>query len=1196
MSTKTTFKRIALVAVAALGFGTLSVAPSQAATGAVVFDPSQTAVTVTAGVASSVPIVITTVNGDAANNDAIRVTASVGAGVPVTIGAGTTTGSTLDVTATGAAQGWALSVGTGWVQALAGSTAGTGTAKTATDGKILGNVVFTPTAVGLFTITLTGSGAGSTFAATKTITVNAVAGANAGLNSFITTATTVDTPGNKADGNATTAYAVSNSTTDLAANAPGVAKATNGGGRGTSSIASLTVPSESVIVFTVEPTNNVAYSANSQARLTLNGSTWATTTLSAADPGVVGSITAPATAGTYTAVLVISGSQGSFDPSVTESIPFTLTVGSVASNKPDFGNTSATTELQVTGTGVSRVGASGRVGVPVSFAPTFTVRNGTAGTLDTNTRSARLLYTLTLPAGTAGSLVDAPVAGVATTSQTVNGKSDSLTTLTSNATPTVGTLTYFIPATAGTYTVTVIHDANRNGVVDALEASSQSTFVIAADGTPTITFTQFGSVGEQVDANDERGRLVRISLRNGTAAANLATNEVLTLTGTDVQFDGVSTVSSAGVQSMDGTVNGNGTITIPASAFNGLGDAYINVYGLTHGTLTVNASITGGTAGGASGSFAFTVLRDKTTTVAKTATAVPGTYSNENALKGVFANADLDLRIKRGTSTAVKVGFLPGAGAAGAGKSYYALVTDTEGLITGLKGAQYTMVTSTSDTAANLLADTVASFSVTIPATTLALPTGTDVATLTTLGANATTPVDAIVIKSENAAPKYTYVNPAQTASTFTIRAGAATTNTFTVTSTDQFGNALPNITYTGAITGRNSTTVLPVYVTNASGQFTVSLTDTYTGGALSVTDAILLTATTGSSTATFTINYAAYLPVSKVTMTTPDSANATLTGIAGQIKTDISSLDGAEEGAVAVSAVLTDANGGTLPAGIPVTFSVAGTGVAILSTHVTVYTDSTGKATSSVYGWVTGNRVVTATAGTISATGTVYFEQTAAAAGVQAEARTIAAKAAGNLVTATVTDRFGNGISGISVIATRVGTGTFNGTSSLTGVTDKAGEVQFVLTNGTADVTVSFTSPTFGASAATKGFKDAGITALTAYTAGTTVLAEEGVGASFDAAGVNSATVLAVSDTATIDQAAAATDAAAEATDAANAATDAANAAAEAADAATAAAQDAADAVAALSTQVSEMVDALKKQITALTNLVIKIQKKVKA
>jgi hypothetical protein len=86
------------------------------------------------------------------------------------------------------------------------------------------------------------------------------------------------------------------------------------------------------------------------------------------------------------------------------------------------------------------------------------------------------------------------------------------------------------------------------------------------------------------------------------------------------------------------------------------------------------------------------------------------------------------------------------------------------------------------------------------------------------------------------------------------------------------------------------------------------------------------------------------------------------------------------------------------------------------------------------------------------------------------------------------------------------------------------------------------------------------------------------------------------VGDDAATTAATAAGDAAAEATDAANAATDAANAAAEAADAATAAAQDAADAVAALATQVSEMVNALKKQITSLTNLVIKIQKKVKA
>jgi len=75
-----------------------------------------------------------------------------------------------------------------------------------------------------------------------------------------------------------------------------------------------------------------------------------------------------------------------------------------------------------------------------------------------------------------------------------------------------------------------------------------------------------------------------------------------------------------------------------------------------------------------------------------------------------------------------------------------------------------------------------------------------------------------------------------------------------------------------------------------------------------------------------------------------------------------------------------------------------------------------------------------------------------------------------------------------------------------------------------------------------------------------------------------------------------AATDAANEATDATNAATDAALAAADAADAATAAAQDASDAVAALSASVSKMISNLRAQITSLTNLVIKIQKKVKA
>jgi len=120
-------------------------------------------------------------------------------------------------------------------------------------------------------------------------------------------------------------------------------------------------------------------------------------------------------------------------------------------------------------------------------------------------------------------------------------------------------------------------------------------------------------------------------------------------------------------------------------------------------------------------------------------------------------------------------------------------------------------------------------------------------------------------------------------------------------------------------------------------------------------------------------------------------------------------------------------------------------------------------------------------------------------------------------------------------------------------------------------------------------------------FAAGTiTVTATEGAAVDAVIASTTAApyTAAKITATATVVNASAdaATDAANEATDAANAATDAALAAADAADAATMAAQDASDAVAALSASVSKLIASLKAQITSLTNLVIKIQKKVKA
>jgi hypothetical protein len=163
----------------------------------------------------------------------------------------------------------------------------------------------------------------------------------------------------------------------------------------------------------------------------------------------------------------------------------------------------------------------------------------------------------------------------------------------------------------------------------------------------------------------------------------------------------------------------------------------------------------------------------------------------------------------------------------------------------------------------------------------------------------------------------------------------------------------------------------------------------------------------------------------------------------------------------------------------------------------------------------------------------------------------------------------------------THTGVGSISGGAKFsTYTTDKTGAVSFYLdstTEGSATISVA------GSHTSTTSLSDlAGYVGLVEYDSTLTAGVKSASATVVWSAGTNSA------DTAA--------DAAAEATDAANAATDAANAAAEAADAATAAAQDAADAVAALSAQVASLISGLKAQLTALTNLVIKIQKKVKA
>jgi len=186
-------------------------------------------------------------------------------------------------------------------------------------------------------------------------------------------------------------------------------------------------------------------------------------------------------------------------------------------------------------------------------------------------------------------------------------------------------------------------------------------------------------------------------------------------------------------------------------------------------------------------------------------------------------------------------------------------------------------------------------------------------------------------------------------------------------------------------------------------------------------------------------------------------------------------------------------------------------------------------------------------------------------------------------VVTVTPVDASGNLIPAVSAAALLASSSA--GITANTALTIAGTTTATVLANGTSVSTEAYagTDKTAGSYS---------IVVFMPQASGTVTLTAKG-GTALPLAGQVTVTASADVVNASVD---AATDAANEATDAANAATDAALAAADAADAATAAAQDASDAVAALSATVAKLVASLKAQITSLTNLVIKIQKKVKA
>lgn len=244
---------------------------------------------------------------------------------------------------------------------------------------------------------------------------------------------------------------------------------------------------------------------------------------------------------------------------------------------------------------------------------------------------------------------------------------------------------------------------------------------------------------------------------------------------------------------------------------------------------------------------------------------------------------------------------------------------------------------------------------------------------------------------------------------------------------------------------------------------------------------------------------------------------------------------------------------------------------LAVESSNVLIATVSQSSCITTVTGVAEGKATLTYSVGAI-ATATIKYTRTVTVTSPTVKTTTIAFNKAsygpGEKMTLTVTSKNAAG-SGISDGTRTLFTTALSGNVALAGSTLPA-TLTAVLTNGSKDYIM-----------------------YAPLVAGTVTVS----GADLDAVTISASATVSNPD------ADAALDAANEATDAANYAADAADAATTAAEEATAAAQaaqESADAALAavtdLGVKVAALVGALKAQITALTNIIVKIQKKMKA
>ena len=736
------------------------------------------------------------------------------------------------------------------------------------------------------------------------------------------------------------------------------------------------------------------------------------------------------------------------------------------------------------------------------------------------------------------------------------------------------------PHDVGFYTVRVrLQDASGfitdySLKVQFVTSAGDSGAVIA----PTITGVIFA--GDSITYTTTKNMYATLKDANGGLIQNLATTaynptiptltaDIIDLTtGVAKGSTNVATIADSGVAAVDhvaittaGTV-GTAAAMEAANVINKKGDG---TYGITTTVLTAAAADGDSLRvryGASSASAALTI-----TAAATASTVGAGSFTATGKVAGATADAvTLPIATKSVTfNNAVTISAVPQTGYS----TYYTLAYGTSCVAADMSPAKST-------TPVKVTTDSTGVASLTV---TSAAPLSGCTVSVVWSGA-ATNPG----VASGNAQVATWAKSAATTAvpSTGDYQAKLASSNTVSWTVRDQFGAAVSGKTVKFSLAGANVATSVATALTDAAGG--VSLTWTDAAAVADDTDTVSLTSVDGAAVtgSSVTVTYKAALSVvANIKATYGASAilvpTTNIGGTAGIAVGAADQLDttGAMTGTASAPWVAitfqarTSAN--VAVTGVPTTVTV--TGAKLIGTDGKLATSKVVYDNSAIYvlGTTTGTATVTATNGTITSKATILFVNTK-----DADERVVSITESNGVVTATVKDAFGNAVSGATLDVTATGGAVIGASTFGSFKTASDGTVSFNVT-GAGSVTAKAGAHKTG------NLKDSGDIFGLVSTPGAP-------------AGVRSATVSTAGITQAVDVAQAATDAAAEATDAANAATDAANAAAEAADAATAAAQDAADAVAALSAQVAALISGLKAQLTALTNLVIKIQKKVKA